>query len=102
MIRTPCCGDICALAIHSIKMSRERQENLFLTYPVFEFHVGEKKKVLVRNHVRCVWDPKHDGICHVVHVIAQQLELVDEGGKVSRASVQDVKSTYAVDELIKC
>ena len=45
-------------------MSRERQEDKFLTCPVPEFHVGDK--VLVRNHTKEVWDPKYDTAYHVV------------------------------------
>ena len=41
--------DINALAIHNIKLSRGRQPNQFLTYPVPEFDVGDK--VLVHAYV---------------------------------------------------
>ena len=47
-----------ALTIHSIKLSKEDQEDKFLMFTVPEFHVGDK--VLVRSHTRDVWDPKYD------------------------------------------
>ena len=65
-----------ALAIHKIKLSRERQANQFLTYPITEFNVGDK--LLLQNHVRVVWDPKCDGTYHVVSVMGQKLELTDK------------------------
>ena len=48
--------DIYALTIHNIKLSGERQEHEFLTYPVTEFHVGNK--MFIRNHVGDEWDTK--------------------------------------------
>ena len=55
--------DIYALAFHNIKLSREKEEDTFLTYPIPEFNVGDK--VLVRNHTRNVWDLKYDIAYHV-------------------------------------
>ena len=62
-----------------------------LTYHVSEFNVGDK--VLVRNHIRGVWDTKY-------YMMEWQLELMDESGKIHKVNVQDVKITYPVDELI--
>ena len=46
--------DSYALVIHNIKLSRERLQNQFPTYPIPEFCVGEK--VIIRHHV--------GGVCH--------------------------------------
>ena len=56
--------DICALSIHNIKLFREREIDQILTYPVPEYHLGDK--VLVRNPTRDVWKPKYDIAYHVV------------------------------------
>ena len=53
--------DIYALAIHNIKLSRERQESQFLTYPIPEFYVGDN--VLIIYHLSDVWDPKYYVVC---------------------------------------
>ena len=42
--------DVYALVIHNLKLSRERQADKFLTYPIPEFNVGNK--VLIKNHTR--------------------------------------------------
>ena len=57
-------SDIYTIAIHNIKLSRKRQADRFLTYPVPEFNAQDK--VLVRNHTRDVWDLKYDVAYHVV------------------------------------
>ena len=46
------------LVIHNITLYRERQDNQFPIYPVPKFHVADK--VLVRNHIRGMWNPKYD------------------------------------------
>ena len=68
--------DINPLAIHNIKLSRERQENQFPAYPEHECHAGDK--VLVINHFRDMWDPKYDVTYCVIYVI----KLTDTSGKI--------------------
>ena len=41
--------NVCALAIHNIKLPKERLAVQFLTYPTPEFNVGDK--VLAQNNV---------------------------------------------------
>ena len=52
------------LTIHDIKLSRERQVELFITHPVPKFQIGDKVEVI--NHTRDSWDPKHDSVYRVV------------------------------------
>ena len=54
------------LAIHIFKLSHQRQGAQLLTYSVPEFHSGYK--VIVRNHVKDVWDPKYDVAYHMACV----------------------------------
>ena len=68
--------DIHALAIHIIKCSRDRQENQFLTYPISEFHAGDK--VFIGKHVRNVWDSEYDVAYCVVCVMGWQLKLAEK------------------------
>ena len=56
--------DIYALAIKNIKLSRERQMDLFMTYPIPECNAGDK--VLVRYPMMDVWNPKYDVAYHAV------------------------------------
>ena len=56
-------SDMYALVIHNIKLSRKRQSDTFMTYPIPEFNVGDK--VLIRNHTRDTWDLKYDVAYHV-------------------------------------
>ena len=76
--------DIYALSIHNIKLPRGRYENQFLIYLLPEFHIGDK--VLFRDLVRDVCDPKYDVAYHVVHVIGWQLELMDKSGKIHKVN----------------
>ena len=57
-------GNISALAIHNIKLYRQTRELVSDISPILEFSVGDK--VLVRNHMRHVWDPKYDVVYCVV------------------------------------
>ena len=82
--------DIHALAIHYIKLTRKGKINQFPTYPVLTFCIGDK--MLVRNHVRHVCDPKYDVTYCRVPVMRWHLELADESGKTYRVNVQDVRS----------
>ena len=91
--------DMYALAIHNIKSSRKRQENQFPTCAL-EFHFRDN--VLVRNHIRDVWDLRCDVDPCVVHVMGQQLRLAYDSSNICQVYVQGVKVTYPVDELIKC
>ena len=50
--------DINILAIHNITLSRDRQDDQFLTYPIPEFFVEDI--VLTRNHTREMCSPKYD------------------------------------------
>ena len=84
--------ELYALAIHNIKLSREREENQFPTYPVP--HVGDK--VLARNHFRNVWDPKYDVLYLVVCVIGWQSEWENKNGKFHNVNVQDIKVTCTI------
>ena len=58
--------DISMLAIHNIKLSRERQRKKFLSHPLPEFKVGDK--VLVSNHTSHLWDLKYDSAYSVVPI----------------------------------
>ena len=40
--------------------------------------------MLMQNHVRDVYDPKYDDAYCVVHVLVQQLELIDKEAKFIR------------------
>ena len=62
---------IYALAIHNIKLSRGREADMLLTYPLPEFNAGDK--VLVRNHTRDVWDLKYNVAYIVAQVMGRQL-----------------------------
>ena len=68
--------DVYALAIHNIKLPRERQAEKFLMHSIPKFNVGDK--VLVRNHTRDVWELKYDVVYYVVWVMGTQLELIEE------------------------
>ena len=57
--------------------------------------------MLLRNHIRDVWDPRYDVAYCVVCVMRQQLKLADQSGKIHRGNVQNIKVTYPVDELKK-
>ena len=59
-------------------------------------------KVLVRNHTRNVWDQQDATAYHVVQVMGRQLEFIIQNGMTQKVNVQDVKSMYFIDELIKC
>ena len=83
--------DIYALAIHNIKLSRDRQADKFLTYTLTEFNFGDK--VLLRNHTRDVWDLKYDVVYQVAWVMEKQLELMDESGKTCKVNVLSDKIT---------
>ena len=58
---------------------------MFLTHPVPKVHVGDK--VLLRNHIRNVWDPKYDIAYCMVSVMGQHLELAVESGKIYMVNV---------------
>ena len=58
--------------------------------------------MLVRNHIRDVWDLRCDVDPCVVHVMGQQLRLAYDSSNICQVYVQGVKVTYPVDELIKC
>ena len=49
-----------------------------------------------------VWDTKYDIVYHVVFLIGHQLKMTGESGKIHKATVQNIKVTYPVDELLKC
>ena len=67
-------SDIYALAMQNIELSRERQADKFLMYPMPNYNV--QNKMLVSNHRRDVQDLKYDVTYSVVQVIGGQLELM--------------------------
>ena len=83
--------DVYALAIHNIKLARERQGSWLPSYPVIKFYVGDK--VLIT---------KYDIAYHVVCVIGCKLELMNEIGKIYTVNAQDINYTYHFEKLVKC
>ena len=103
MVRAPIAldalWDIYALVIHNIKLSRERQVDNFLIYPVPKFNAGDK--VVDRNYTRDIWDLNYDAAYATVWVMGRELERMDESSKTCTVNVQYVKITYSVNILIK-
>ena len=64
--------DIYALLVHNIRLSRQRQEERFLAYPVIESPAADI--VLFRNHM---WNLKYAIAFCVVQMFESQLELID-------------------------
>ena len=58
--------------------------------------------MLVRNHVRNVWDPTYDVAYNLLCMTGHQLELMDGSGKILNVNVWGIKVTYPVDKLMKC
>ena len=58
--------------------------------------------MLVRNHIRDVWNLKYDVAYHVVQVMGRQLELMDQSCKTDRVNVQDIKILYPGESFWMC
>ena len=58
--------------------------------------------MLVRNHMRDVWNIKYHVAYCVVQVLERQSELIDESSKTQKVNLQDVKIMYPLYEVIKC
>ena len=80
--------DVYALVIYNIKLSRERQAEKFVTYPVPELNVWRPS---VRNHTKDICELKYKIAYCVVQVMTGQLGLVDGSGKTHKVNVQEVK-----------
>lgn len=88
-----------ALAIHNLKLARERQEDEFKTSPLPDYVVGDL--VLVRKHVRSQWDPKYDHSYRITKIHGRQVELQSQDGKVKLINIQDIRPQYPVDDVLQ-
>ena len=88
-----------ALAVHNIKLAREKQEQSLKTYPIPDLTVGDL--VLLRNHVRGPWDPRYEPSYRIVKIHGRQLELRSPDGKIRTSNIRDVKPQYPVDDILK-
>ena len=64
------------------------------------FNIGHK--ILVRNHMRDVQNPKYDVAARLVPMMGRHFEFMGESDKTHIVNGQDVKIMYLVNELIKC
>ena len=92
--------DIFTLAIHNIRSAIERQWISFWHIWYLDFML--EKNLLIRNHVRDVWDPKYDVANCVICVVGSQLDFMDKSVKISTVNVHEIKILYPVDELRNC
>ena len=87
------------VVINNIKVSMQTQNSQLVTHPIPYFQVGDK--VLIKDHTReargLKFDPGHD----IVAIQDRQVELTDMSGNAQKVNVQDVKSVYPMDDLIR-